>query len=88
MEEAARRERYRSLFAVARRRGARAVATAHHRGYKAETVLLHLLRGGGVHGAAGMAVRSPLPVPATDPPRDISLEQLECLAVAVAAVLQ
>jgi tRNA(Ile)-lysidine synthase len=79
MEEAARRERYRSLFAVARRRGASAVATAHHRGDQAETVLLHLLRGGGVHGAAAMAVRSPLPIPDTDLPRDISLENLETL---------
>jgi tRNA(Ile)-lysidine synthase len=79
VEEAARRARYRSLFAVARRRGASAVATAHHRGDQAETVLLHLLRGSGVHGAAAMAVRSPLPIPATDLPRDISLENLETL---------
>jgi tRNA(Ile)-lysidine synthase len=76
MEEAARRERYRSLFAVARRCDACAVATAHHRGDQAETVLLHLLRGGGVHGAAGMAERSPPPV-VSDPSRDISHEDLE-----------
>ena len=42
-------------------------------------MLLHLLRGGGVHGAAAMAERSPSPIPATDPPRDISLENLETL---------
>jgi tRNA(Ile)-lysidine synthase len=72
VEEAARRERYRGLFAVARRHGARAVATAHHRGDQAETVLLHLLRGGGVRGAAGMAERAPAPIPATNLPRDIS----------------
>jgi tRNA(Ile)-lysidine synthase len=77
LEEAARRERYRSLFAVAERCGARAVATAHHRGDQAETVLLHLLRGGGVHGAAGMAERSRSPVPHSVPPRDISHEQSE-----------
>jgi tRNA(Ile)-lysidine synthase len=74
VEEAARRERYRSLFAVAGRCSARAVATAHHRGDQAETVLLHLLRGGGVHGAAGMAERSPSPVVAASPTRDISQE--------------
>ena len=77
VEEAARRERYRSLFAVAERCGARAVATAHHRGDQAETVLLHLLRGGGVHGAAGMAERSPSPVPGAAAAHDISLEHLE-----------
>jgi tRNA(Ile)-lysidine synthase len=77
VEEAARRERYRSLFAVAGRCGARAVATAHHRGDQAETVLLHLLRGGGVHGAAGMAERSPSPVPSTALPHDISPERLK-----------
>lgn len=77
VEEAARRERYRSLFAAAERCGARAVATAHHRGDQAETVLLHLLRGGGVHGAAGMAERSPPPVSSTAPSRDISHEYQE-----------
>jgi tRNA(Ile)-lysidine synthase len=77
VEEAARRERYRSLFGVAARCGARAVATAHHRGDQAETVLLHLLRGGGVHGAAGMAERSPSPYPDHGPARDISPENRE-----------
>jgi tRNA(Ile)-lysidine synthase len=77
VEEAARRERYRILFSVAERCGARAVATAHHRGDQAETVLLHLLRGSGVHGAAGMAERSPSPVPGTATLHDISLEYLE-----------
>jgi tRNA(Ile)-lysidine synthase len=77
VEEAARRERYRTLFTVAERCGARAVATAHHRGDQAETVLLHLLRGGGVHGAAGMAERSPSPYPTPNSARDISPENLE-----------
>jgi tRNA(Ile)-lysidine synthase len=77
VEEAARRERYRSLFGVAARYGARAVATAHHRADQAETVLLHLLRGGGVHGAAGMAERSPSPHPEPGPPRDISHQNRE-----------
>jgi tRNA(Ile)-lysidine synthase len=77
LEEAARRERYRNLIAAAARYGACAIATAHHRGDQAETVLLHLLRGGGVHGAAGMAERSPLPFPDPAPPHDISQENQE-----------
>ena len=83
MEEAARRERYHILFETAIRNRARAVATAHHQEDQAETVLLHLLRGGGVHGAAGMAERAaapfqvPVPVPVPDPPgpSNISREQ-------------
>ena len=80
VEEAARRERYQILFETAIQIQARAVATAHHQGDQAETVLLHLLRGGGVHGAAGMAERAaapfqvpasvavPVPVPVPDLP--------------------
>ena len=55
IEEAARRERYRILTEAARAEGATVIATAHHREDQAETVLLHLLRGGGVHGARAMA---------------------------------
>ncbi len=74
VEEAARRERYQCLFEVAACFGARAVATAHHRGDQAETVLLHLLRGSGVHGAGAMAERSAPPFPDPGSPRDISPE--------------
>ena len=74
VEEAARRERYRLLFAAAatvwRARGGDGASSRD----QAETVLLHLLRGGGVHGAAGMAERSPSPVPVAGPARDISHE--------------
>jgi tRNA(Ile)-lysidine synthase len=72
VEEAARRERYRILFDAAERGRASVVATAHHREDQAETVLLHLLRGGGVHGAAAMAERSPMPTPDAGPRHDIS----------------
>ena len=50
MEEAARRERYRSLFAVARRRGASAVATAHHRGPSGDGAAASAARGRGARG--------------------------------------
>src|SRR5215211_2344568 len=50
---------------------------AHHQEDQAETVLLHLLRGGGVHGAAGMAERSPMPFPRPEPPGDISHQNVD-----------
>lgn len=62
VEEAARRERYRLLADEAQRVGARYIATGHHREDQAETVLLHLLRGSGLHGAAGMAEVASVPV--------------------------
>lgn len=62
-EEAARRERYRVFASEVERRGAAAVALAHHQSDQAETVLLHVLRGAGVHGAAGMAEFVTLDVP-------------------------
>ncbi|MGI9252502.1 MAG: tRNA lysidine(34) synthetase TilS [Thermomicrobiales bacterium] len=54
IEEAARRERYRALAAACREEGAAAIVLGHHRDDQAESVLLHLLRGAGTAGAAGM----------------------------------
>lgn len=76
VEEAARRERYRELLAAARLTDARIIATGHHREDQAETVLLHLLRGSGLHGAAGMAELGELPLALTrgaKPQEDVRL---------------
>ena len=63
LEEALRRERYLTLAGIASETGADAVALAHHQGDQAETVLLHLIRGAGLHGAAGMREWSQMKVP-------------------------
>ena len=60
LEEAARRARYRFLGEVARSVGARTVATGHHAGDQAETVLMHFLRGSGLAGLRGMLPRTSL----------------------------
>lgn len=72
VEEAARRERYRLLAEEARRVGAEYIASGHHREDQAETVLLHLLRGSGLRGAAGMAELAPVPLADSS---DISREE-------------
>ncbi len=63
IEEAARRERYLALASVARRLGTDLLATAHHQDDQVETVLLHLMRGSGLHGASGMRELSTIHVP-------------------------
>lgn len=54
LEEAARNLRYAALRRTASAVGAKMIATAHHRGDQAETVLIKLLRGAGLDGLAGM----------------------------------
>lgn len=59
-EADARRARYRFLEAVARDRGASAVAVGHTRDDQAETILHRILRGTGPRGLAGMPARRAL----------------------------
>ena len=58
LETAARRLRYAYLMALREELRADYIALAHHMDDQAETVLMHLMRGAGVHGAGGMAGRS------------------------------
>jgi tRNA(Ile)-lysidine synthase len=60
IEAAARRIRYERLIAVARQHQAPAVATAHHRGDQAETMVLNILRGAGRRGLGGIPAQRPL----------------------------
>lgn len=57
LETAARAARYDFLRAVAAKEGATCIATGHTRDDQAETLLLHLARGSGLAGLAGMTPR-------------------------------
>lgn len=60
LEAVARRERYRLLEETAKREGFTAVLTAHSATDNLETVLLHLLRGGGGNALCGIPPVRPL----------------------------
>ena len=60
-EQAARDVRYDFLARVARQVGARLVAVGHTADDLAETVLLHVARGSGLHGLRGMSELDPWP---------------------------
>ena len=62
-EQGARELRYAFLARVAASVGASAVAVAHTADDLAETVLLHILRGTGLHGLRGMTEQAPWPWP-------------------------
>ncbi len=62
-EQAARDVRYEFLARVARQVGARLVAVGHTADDLAETVLLHVARGSGLHGLRGMSELDPWPYP-------------------------
>jgi tRNA(Ile)-lysidine synthase len=67
LETAARRARYHFLSEVAVTVGAAHVATGHHADDQAETVLMRMLRGTGIHGLGGMRRAAPLPAPGDHP---------------------
>ncbi len=70
VEETGRELRYAFLQELADRIGAQRIATAHHMGDQAETVLLNLLRGTGPEGLAGIPpVRGRLIRPLLNTPR-------------------
>ncbi len=61
IETAGREARLATFARWGRQKQVTAVLTAHHQDDQVETVLLHLLRGAGVRGLAGMPARRPLP---------------------------
>jgi tRNA(Ile)-lysidine synthase len=62
IEDAARTLRYRFLASVGRQHECDVIATGHTKDDQAETVLLHLIRGSGLRGLAGMSPSSSMPL--------------------------
>ena len=58
LEACARRLRHGFLESTQKNIGADFIALAHHKRDRAETVLMHILRGGGINGAAAMPFKS------------------------------
>lgn len=63
LEEAARRERYLEISNIAAAWGASTIVLGHQANDQAETILLHLFRGAGLNGLAGMALREERIIP-------------------------
>lgn len=61
LEQAARRARYAFLARVAREQGGACVAVGHHALDQAETIVMNIARGSGIHGLSGMRVVSRMP---------------------------
>ena len=53
-EEAGRKVRYDAFTEIAKENGVSYIAVAHHQNDVAETLLMNLLRGSGIHGAGGI----------------------------------
>ena len=78
IEETARKMRYQAFYEVAEAFSCNRIATAHTEDDNAETVLLHLARGSGLHGLTGIpAVRKEIIRPLLDSSRSSVLSYLQ-----------
>ena len=90
LEQAARELRYRFFASAAEEMGAQGVATGHTLDDQAETVLLNLIRGTGIHGLKAMRSKMRRKASGETPPLDVIRPLLEvrredCEAVCKAA---